>query len=200
MSRTRRTLAYFVQVTVVGAAVALSAVLVVPKLMGWQGVIVLTGSMEPALRTGGVAFVDHVPPERIGTGDLLTFTRPGSRQQVTHRVIEVLASSEGPSFRTKGDANDDADGWTVTPGQVVGKVRFALPYLGGVAQTLVTNRSAIGIAMGIPALFLVADDIRRWRKRRRVVSLPVPVLVPLPEYRIRRRRLTPVYVETSAHR
>lgn len=201
MGRTRRTLVYLVQVAVAGAAVAMSAVLVVPKAMGWQGVIVLTGSMEPALRTGGVAFVDRVPPERIGTGDLLTFTRPGSRQQVTHRVIEVLSSTDGPRFRTKGDANDIADSWTVTPGQVVGKVRFALPHLGGVARTLVTNRSAVGIAMGIPALFLLVDDIRRWRGRRQ----PIPVLppglpVPTSEYRIRRRRPVPVVVTNSTHR
>ena len=198
MARTRRMLADTVQVAVVGAALAMAAVLVVPKAMGWQGVIVLTGSMEPALRTGGIAFVDRVPPERVGTGDLLTFTRPGSRQQVTHRVIDVLATSDGPAFRTKGDANDAPDGWTVTPGQVVGKVRFALPHLGGVAQALVTNRTAVGIAMGLPALFLILDDIRRWRRRRRAVVSP-PIPVPLPEYRIRRRRLTPVYVETPAH-
>lgn len=195
-------LVYLVQVTVVGAAVAMSAVLVVPRIMGWQGVLVLTGSMEPALRTGGIAFVDRVPPERIGTGDLLTFTRPGSRQQVTHRVIEVVPSPDGPRFRTKGDANDIADGWTVTPDQVIGKVRFALPYLGGLARTLVTSRTAVGIAMGIPALFLVADDIRRWRKRRRPVPVVLPVpAVPLTEYRIRRRRPVPavLLVTNSPH-
>jgi signal peptidase len=200
MARTRRLLAFLVQATVVGAAVAMAAVLVVPRALGWQGVVVLTGSMEPALHTGGVAFVDRVPPERIGTGDLLTFTRPGSRQQVTHRVIEVVPTSEGPSFRTKGDANDAPDGWTVTSGQVVGRVRFALPHLGGLAQALVTSRSVVGIAMGIPALFLVLDDHRRWRRRRRPIAPPRPVPVPLAEYRIRRRRPIPVYVETAAHR
>ena len=200
MGRMRRALAYFVQIAMVGAAVAMSAVLVLPRAMGWQGVIVLTGSMEPALRTGGVAFVDRVPPERIGTGDLLTFTRPGSRQQVTHRVIEVLSTSDGSAFRTKGDANDAPDGWTVTPGQVVGKVRFALPHLGGLAQALVTNRSVVGIAMGVPALFLIVDDIRRWRKRRRASVSAAPIPVPLPEYRIRRRRPHLVYVKTVGHR
>jgi hypothetical protein len=68
-----------------------------------------------------------------------------------------------------------------------------------VAQVLVTNRTAVELAMGIPALFLIVDDIRRWRRRRRAEAPLMPVVVPLPEYRIRRRRLTPVYVETSGH-
>lgn len=193
-------LVYAVQVAVAGVAVAASAVLVVPKAMGWQGVIVLSGSMEPALHTGGVAFVDHVPPERIGTGDVLTFTRPGSQQQVTHRVVEVLASSDGPRFRTKGDANDIEDAWVVTSGQVVGQVRFALPHLGGLVRALVANRSMVGMAMGVAALFLVADDVRRWRRKRRLAPPSGPAVVPvlLSDYRIRRRRPQAAIPQTAA--
>lgn len=178
---------YVVHVAVAVAAVAAAALLVGPKALGWQGVIVLTGSMEPALQTGGVAFVDPVEPEEIGVGDLLTFTRPSSDQQVTHRVVEVVATPSGPRFRTKGDANDIADQWVVTGDQVVGKVRFALPHLGGFVELLVGNRRALGLAMAIPALYLVVDDVRRSRARRRekekdkAAPPAPPVPVPAPE-------------------
>lgn len=199
---------YVVHVAVAAVAVAAAALLVGPKALGWQGVIVLTGSMEPALQTGGVAFVDPVRPEEIGVGDLLTFTRPNSDQQVTHRVIEVVATPSGPRFHTKGDANDIADAWVVTGDQVVGKVRFALPHLGGFVELLVGNRRALGLAMAIPALYLVVDDIRRSRAKRRQrdrseppsPSAPTPVPEPLVSTatRPRRTRALPPGIENPA--
>lgn len=183
-----RVLRYAVQVAVAAVAVAAAALLVGPKALGWQGVIVLTGSMEPALETGGVAFVDPVEPEAIGVGDIMTFTRPDSDQQVTHRVIEVIGTTAGPRFRTKGDANDIPDGWVVESRQVVGKVRFALPHLGGFVELLMGNRRALGLAMAVPALYLIVDDIRRSRAKRREKkgdeaappAPPVPAPVPEP--------------------
>ena len=180
-------LVYVVQVAVAGLALAAAAVLVVPKALGWDGMVVLSGSMEPTLRTGGVAFVDPVPAERIRVGDVVTFTRSGSRQQITHRVVDVVNEADGPHFRTQGDANGIRDGWVVGPGQVVGKVRYALPHLGGVAALLVTHRPLFGAVMAVAALVLVVDDVRRWRRRRQhgpgAVSRPrrrrpVPVLLP----------------------
>lgn len=201
---------YAVQVAVAAVAVAAAALLVGPKALGWQGVIVLTGSMEPALETGGVAFVDPVEPEDIGVGDIMTFTRPDSDQQVTHRVIEVIGTTSGPLFRTKGDANDNPDGWVVGSRQVVGKVRFALPHLGGFVELLVGNRRALGLAMAVPALYLIVDDIRRGRAKRREKeggdgappAPPVPSPVPEPlvvsvATRPRRTRAVPSGVEPT---
>ena len=177
-----RALAYIVKVVVAGIALAAATVILLPKALGWDGVMVLSGSMEPMLRTGGVAFVDPVPAKHIRVGDVVTFTRSGSRQQITHRVVEVVPASDGPHFRTRGDANGIEDRWVVGPGQVVGKVRFALPPLGGTATLLVTHRPLLGAVMGLAALVLVVDDIRRWRTRRNALSpsrprrhRPVPV-------------------------
>lgn len=171
---------YVVQVAVAAVAVAAAALLIGPKALGWQGVIVLTGSMEPALQTGGVAFVDPVDPEDIGVGDIMTFTRANSDQQVTHRVIEVIGTTGGPRFRTKGDANDVSDEWVVTGDQVVGKVRLALPHLGGFAELVVGNRRTVGLAMAVPALYLVVDDIRRGRAKRREKNSAPPPASPGP--------------------
>ena len=43
-----------------------------PRLLGWQGVVVLSGSMEPTLQTGGVAFVQPADASEIQVGDILT--------------------------------------------------------------------------------------------------------------------------------
>lgn len=162
-----KALRYVAQVAIAAVAVAACALIVLPRAMGWQGVLVLTGSMEPALDTGGVAFVDRVQPEDVRTGDIITFTRADSSQRVTHRVIEVVATSAGPRYRTKGDANDIPDDWVVKPSQLVGKVRLALPELGGAIRLFVTSRQQLALLMALPASYLVWDDVRQWRKRKR---------------------------------
>jgi signal peptidase len=181
MRTARRAFVSVVQVAVAGVALAAAAVVVVPKALGLDGMIVLTGSMEPALRTGGVAFVEPVPAEQVRRGDIVTFTRSGTGQQLTHRVVEVVQKADGPHFRTKGDANDAVDSWVVGPGQVVGKVRWALPSFGGVASLVVTHRPVLGEVIAVAALVLVVDDVRRWRRRRRTRPRrhrPVPVVLP----------------------
>jgi signal peptidase len=160
---------YVMQVALAAVAVAGAMVVVVPRVLGWQGTLVLTGSMEPALEAGGVAFVDHVPAERIRVGDIMTFTRAGTTRLVTHRVIAVTPGDKGPTFFTRGDANEGPDAWTVTPKQVVGKVRFGLPDLGPLSRLLVEDRSLLALFMALPAAFLVADEVRRWRQQRGAV-------------------------------
>lgn len=163
----RRVALYLAQVAVTAVVVAAAVVLVVPKAMGWQGVLVLSGSMEPALQSGGVAFVDRVRPEAVHVGDIIAFERPGG-WRVTHRVVEVTATIDGPRFRTKGDANEVADAWTVESKALVGKVRYAFPHAAGVIGLLVANTSALGAMLAVPAAYLVYDEWRRWRRGLRL--------------------------------
>lgn len=175
-----KVLRYAVQVAIAAVAVAAATLIVLPRAMGWQGVIVLTGSMEPALDTGGVAFVERIQPEDVRVGDIITFRRPDADAQVTHRVIEVVATPEGPRYLTKGDANEIPDEWVVRPSQLVGKVRLALPHLGGMAQAFVSNRHQLALFMAVPGAYLLADDVRRWRRRKRAAAEPVAEPEPAP--------------------
>lgn len=170
LRRTGAAVAYLAQVALVAVVVAASVVLVVPRVLGWHGVLVLTGSMAPTLEPGGVAFVDKVRPESVRVGDVITFSRPGG--QVTHRVVEVTATVDGPMFRTKGDANEVADPWVVESRALVGKLRYALPHAAGVVGLLVGNATVLGGLMALAAAYLVYDEVRRWR---RDAAAPPPV-------------------------
>lgn len=187
-----KALRYLAQVAIAAVAVAAAALIIVPRVMGWQGVLVLTGSMEPALDTGGVAFIDRVQPGDVHRGDVITFTRPDSPQQVTHRVIEVVATSDGPRYRTKGDANDIPDDWVVKPSQLVGKVRLALPKLGGAVRLFVTSRQQLALFMALPAAYLVWDDVRQWRRRRREKAIWAETVAAALAAQARRPRRTRV--------
>lgn len=85
--------------------------------------VVLSGSMEPALKTGGLIFTDikKVNPEK---GDIITYCRDD--MMITHRV----SASGKNGYVTKGDANMSEDPGLVQPGQIQGTVVWSLPYLG----------------------------------------------------------------------
>lgn len=159
--RPRRVLVPVVQVAATVLAVAAASVLVVPRLLGWQGTVVLSGSMEPALPVGAVAFVDETRPDDIDAGDILTFSRAGDGRRITHRVVEVVQTPSGPRYRTRGDANDAPDAALVTPAQVVGTVQVIVPRLGRFAQAVTGNRVLLGLVMGLAAAVLIAGDVRR---------------------------------------
>ncbi|EGQ44133.1 MAG: signal peptidase I, archaeal type [Candidatus Nanosalina sp. J07AB43] len=99
--------------------------------------IVLSGSMEPAIPTGSVVFVDNVPTsqvdERIEEGDVITFSQARDiRQTTTHRVVEKKTGdiTDSVRFITKGDNNDVRDPEPVVRAEVVGIVLFHIPVLG----------------------------------------------------------------------
>lgn len=151
---------WLVQAMASAVLVATIAWLVVPRFAGWQPQIVLSGSMEPALPVGSVAFVDHRDPERIRVGDILTFRHPDyPGRLVSHRVVDIEGDGPGGlSFRTKGDANETADPWVVSPDQVVGVVKFHLPYA-GYAHRFVRTPAGFALLVGVPASLLVLGEL-----------------------------------------
>ena len=84
---------------------------------------IMSGSMEPVLRTGGIVFTD-TKERRPEIGDIVTYQVGENR--VTHRVIR----KERKGYVTKGDANNKEDPTVVTADQIIGKVIFSFPCLG----------------------------------------------------------------------
>src|SRR5438445_2934692 len=95
------------------AVVSVSLALVGGRF-GYRAVFMTTGSMRPAIAPGDLVIVRPVDPDSIRVGDVITFQAPlGRHQLVTHRVVAVTPSAQGPEFKTRGDANQVADIWTV---------------------------------------------------------------------------------------
>lgn len=122
---------------VIVLAVILVLLLVGVRFIGMDICVVLSGSMEPAYHTGSVIYIKKdVDPEALQVGDPITFELNGG-MLATHRIIELVPDEADPSivrFRTKGDANDVADGSLVEPADVVGTPVFTIPYLGFAVQ------------------------------------------------------------------
>jgi signal peptidase len=146
--------------------------LVVPAAIGSRALVVFSGSMEPALHVGGLAFIRSADPATVSEGDIIAYG-PEHDPSITvcHRVVEVMDSPE-IAFRTKGDANEDPDPWDVPAAALEGKVNFSVPYAGYVLHhtgRYVRTKLGLALLVALPTLILLGGtiaDIRQWKKAR----------------------------------
>lgn len=111
--------------------------------------IVLSGSMEPAIKTGSICFVNtNAAYEEVQTGDIIAFKQ--GPKQVTHRAVVV--TEEG--IETKGDNNDVSDGITTTKENFIGKTVCSIPKIGYFLQFCLNPRGRIISITIILALFI----------------------------------------------
>ncbi len=133
-----------------------AAFLMIAPRFGMQAHPVLSGSMEPSLKVGGMILCRSVPVEEIGVGDVIGFNTPDGTK-VTHRVIAIEDEDGKRWFQTKGDANEDPDPSLVSiTDDKVDKVILHLPYIGFFVRFMRT-RFAFFLFMCVPAtlLFLI---------------------------------------------
>ena len=116
-----------------GLVVLFAVALVGVRLFGVEIFVVLSGSMEPAYRTGSVIYVTEKDAETLEAGDVITFRLDGDTT-ATHRITEVTEKDGEIAFRTKGDANELEDASLVSGSQVLGTPVFTIPYLGYVSD------------------------------------------------------------------
>lgn len=123
--------------TIVTVLIVILAILLVGvRLAGFQVFTVLSGSMEPAYKTGSLIYVKAVDPYTLTNGDVITFMLDEDTV-ATHRIVDVVPDEADPNtirFRTKGDANDFEDGQLVHNKNVIGTPVFTIPGLGYVAN------------------------------------------------------------------
>ena len=130
---------------------------IISPFFGWRTEVVISGSMEPAIRTGSIVIARPTLPEAIRTGDVIMFFSPDRKSLTTHRVVGVESDS-GLRFITRGDANKNADMNAVEPGQVVGTVVHTIPYIGHLVHFIKTPLGFI-VFLLIPAVILIGREI-----------------------------------------
>ena len=131
------------------------SVLVLFFIFNVRPVVVISGSMEPEITTGSMAFIDGDLKEP-DIGDIIAY-RTG-KNTVAHRVI----GEKGEGYITKGDANEVADPAPVSPGQVEGTVVFNIP---GAGKLLSYIKSPAGIVIILTAFicFIIIGQLMKKR-------------------------------------
>lgn len=138
--------------------VAIAVFVFLSPRLGWRIDTVLSGSMEPHLKVGGVIVTQPVDTAKINVGEIITFRSPLNGKLTSHRVVDIV-DGESRGFRTKGDANEDADPFTITAEQLVGRVFLHIPYFGYVTSFLKTSLGLL-LTLCLPGLIIVIIEIR----------------------------------------
>lgn len=144
---------------------------IIPRVLGFEPLTVLTGSMEPSIHAGDVVWVDPVPSSSstvVPIGAIVVY-RPDqdSDALITHRVIGRTTGTEG-AYLIQGDANEDPDR-PVLPEQIVG---VATPPL--VALGLPVSHAA----PAVPVLGGFSDQVMA-RPVLPVLALIVIIIIPI---------------------
>lgn len=123
----------------------------------FQVLVVQSGSMEPAIKTGAIVVVKPVSEYKVD--DVVTY-RNGRRGTVpiTHRIKEIKKNGTETKYVTKGDANDEIDITEVNARSVLGKVLFDIPFIG---YAIAAAKKPMGFLFIIivPALVIVYDEL-----------------------------------------
>lgn len=132
-----------------------------PTIMGNKFFAVLTGSMEPTIMTGDLVMVKEVKPEKIKTGDIITFGSLNSENITTHRVKEVINENGKIKYITQGDANNVQDPNPVESKVLIGKVVKWIPKIGTTMTWMKSNlKLIIGAIFAITLLGVIGNNLR----------------------------------------
>lgn len=141
----------------------------IPALVvGWQPVLITSGSMGPTISPGDVVLLAEPPAdELLSPGAVITFNDPNvPGGLITHRIDGVR---EDGMYRTRGDANPSPDSTPVAPADVVGVGRMLVPLVGLPVEWLRTDILSFALFVGgtLAAAIVASAANRAGRERGR---------------------------------
>ncbi len=170
---------YCVFFTVIGVIALILILSAVPGKNMPKTFVVLSGSMQPAIKTGSVVLVWPVSQYKIG--DVITFgPNTGTQIPTTHRIVEMRAQTGQPVYVTRGDANNAVDQREVSGKDILGKVHLAVPYI-GYAVDFAKKPVGLMLIIIVPAVIIIYDELRkiveeaaRIKKKKKAGALGMP--------------------------
>jgi signal peptidase len=136
------------------AVAGLTLLALAPRLVGFQGHVVVSGSMAPQLAEGDVVLTRPVAPQDLEPGQILLFPDPsGADRLLVHRLVSFDAQG---LLVTRGDANQSNDTTHVPAASVIGEVQLRVPYVGLPAYWRTEGRWG---AIGATAALLAAAAV-----------------------------------------
>src|SRR3989344_8837042 len=147
--------------------IALGVLYATVPYFGNQALVVRSGSMAPAIDAGSIVIVrpnkEFISPiastPLYNSGDIIAFrSKNDSKTIITHRIVGSQVKDNSVAYKTKGDANDDVDGWVVNQKDIVGKSYLTVPMAGYI---LAFAKSDMGFPLLIilPAAFVVLLEL-----------------------------------------
>jgi signal peptidase len=122
-------------------------IIFIPIIWGYKPLVIVSGSMEPILKVGGILYYKNIPLNDYKKDDILVYRIPD--HNVSHRIVEI----NNNSFLTKGDVNEYLDN-PVYHNQILGKgTNFSIPLIGYYANFIYNHKYLLYIS-----IFVVVID------------------------------------------
>jgi len=131
----------------------------IPKAVGFAPLIVMSGSMEPAVYPGDVIVLREQAADQYKVGDVVTYLAGATAY--THRIV----GEEGGVFALKGDNNNTVDEF-LTADKFEGKIILRIPKIG--AAILFFKRPLGMAALGLLLVLGVYGGDLYQKARRRI--------------------------------
>ena len=148
---------YYIFLAIIGIIAIGVIVPLLPIPGNYQILTVLSGSMEPAIKTGSLVIVK--PSVDYKVGDIITF-KGDMKKPTTHRIYSMRIEEGNAIYSTKGDANNAPDNKEVKAGEITGKVLFTLPFVGYAVDTA-KKPWGFALIVIIPGVVIIGDEIRK---------------------------------------
>lgn len=130
----------------------------------YQLLRVMSGSMEPAIKTGSIVFVGKANVSKLEAGDIVNYkSKNDPNVTITHRLVKIEETDGKKLFMTKGDANNTPDTDQVAESQISGKVVFTLPYLGFLSSWLKKPHGLVLLVI-VPAILVIVGEMFNIKK------------------------------------
>lgn len=111
------------------AIVVITLVYFVSGYFKYYAVAIATGSMVPNINKGDVVIVNQqFKADELEKGEIIAYKYGG--KVIVHRINDLIKKDKTIIIYTKGDANNDVDGWKVTPDMIIGTVKNKIPAIG----------------------------------------------------------------------
>jgi len=145
-----------------------------PMFFGYRTLIVLSGSMEPTIPTGGIVLAQPVPSRSLQIGDIIVYS-PGSESQIpiVHRIVSISERRGTRYYTTRGDANPNIDVAEVALPATAWRVAFSVPWVGYIIS-FAASPLGILLLIVLPLMGLVILTAWDWLRQR-----PAPRAVPV---------------------
>jgi signal peptidase I len=144
-----------------------------PKVIGHEILTVLSGSMEPGIKTGSIIAIKPVEdPTEYKKGDVITFKSVDDPNKlITHRIIDVKKVESSVQYFTKGDNNDAKDPQPVSPLNIVGEYSgFTIPLIGEIMNFIQSKTGAIYLLIVPGVLMILWSIFSVWRSIAQIDS------------------------------
>lgn len=139
--------------------------LMMTPVFGNKPVVIVSGSMEPTIKTNALTVVHFCKTSSVKVGDIVTYYHPILDELITHRVIRI---DEHGMLWTRGDANNLEDGFPITDKYLYGKQILIMNWTVPIMERLIADNSydrteaVANVLMAALILSILLSAFRVW--------------------------------------